>query len=413
MDCDHPVSARTLCTLPWVQLSSNPIGKLVYCCEAREPYDEDHTASIEKFWNSPYMRSVRRALLSGDLHSYCSRCEIKERAGLNSMRRASQRLVGAGEFARILEYSRANDGATEVGPRQLDIRFSSKCNMRCRMCSADNSSELYREYAINRRRFSELEAYREWSRLDEYYAQPDSNWDIEALLGFCQGLTSIIISGGEPFLHKEFHQILDLADRRGLASQIELQITTNGTVIPHGLREKLAKFRSVTLLVSVDGEGKVYEYIRYPYKWDFISRQVLKLAGLATKNVRVLVSPTIQALNLNNLHSLIFWCVSNSVQFELFTAVADPDFLSVDVLPRPLILKAIHDLEALSIAVGALQKPQVDMLIASLKHRAEVSENEAQRLQAKFVKHMSLLDEIRGQSLSEFIPDLAHLISHP
>ena len=48
----------------------------------------------------------------------------------------------------------------------------------------------------------------------------------------------------------------------------QLMITTNASKFVKRILDKLQHFKKVELTVSVDGQGAVYDYIRYPYTWD-------------------------------------------------------------------------------------------------------------------------------------------------
>ena len=48
---------------------------------------------------------------------------------------------------------------------------------------------------------------------------------------------------------------------------INIIITTNGTYKGTDIYEKMCRFKSTRVNLSVDGTGDVYNYIRYPHTW--------------------------------------------------------------------------------------------------------------------------------------------------
>ena len=70
--------------------------------------------------------------------------------------------------------------------------------------------------------------------------------------------------GGETLLIKEVGDILQYLIDAGVAENIFLMATTNGTVVKSPWLELTEKFQKLHLNVSIDGFDKYYEYIRYP-----------------------------------------------------------------------------------------------------------------------------------------------------
>lgn len=67
------------------------------------------------------------------------------------------------------------------------------------------------------------------------------------------GFAHIIIAGGEPFLHKDFFQILDVCD----SEKISFSILTNGTLIDKKCCEKLKRYATLVYVrVSIDFADK-------------------------------------------------------------------------------------------------------------------------------------------------------------
>ncbi len=107
----------------------------------------------------------------------------------------------------------------------LDIRFSANCNMRCRMCNPFNSSEIYKEFKKSREHFNQRNVCSDWSGADSAYANAWPKWNVDELVEFCTPLEQIVISGGEPFLHPEFYELIDRLVEKSLAPKIQIQIT--------------------------------------------------------------------------------------------------------------------------------------------------------------------------------------------
>lgn len=67
--------------------------------------------------------------------------------------------------------------------------------------------------------------------------------------GLLLGLVSVKLTGGEPTLHPEFREIVDLIDRSGL----DILIETNGTLVSPDLAYYLKERKVIFISVSLDG----------------------------------------------------------------------------------------------------------------------------------------------------------------
>jgi glutamate-1-semialdehyde 2,1-aminomutase len=121
-----------------------------------------------------------------------------------------------------------------------------------------------------------------------------------------------------------------------------LYITTNGTTHSGELSSLLAHFSSVELGISVDGLGALQEYIRFPSKWDALKRNI---SSFQKDKVPISIRPTAQAYNAFGLLDVARWCDTNGIRCVLDNILLAPEYLSLDMLPHVVILKALHDWE--------------------------------------------------------------------
>lgn len=73
------------------------------------------------------------------------------------------------------------------------------------------------------------------------------------------GLTGIKLTGGEPLLHPDFMEILEIAREH----DIEVTVETNGTLLTPELAESLARCKNLSISVSLDGvDAETHEWVR-------------------------------------------------------------------------------------------------------------------------------------------------------
>ena len=97
------------------------------------------------------------------------------------------------------------------------------------------------------------------------------------------------------------------------------------------------------LLVSIDGEGELDEYLRFPTRWE---RKIKNINFYKKFFNKVAMLSTIWSMNVNNLDKLINVSLKNKLEFN-FHMLESPDELHVRHLPSQLKDKIIKKLESI------------------------------------------------------------------
>lgn len=103
----------------------------------------------------------------------------------------------------------------------------------------------------------------------------------------------LILTGGEPTIHKDFFPIIELA----LAEFKKVYICSNG-VINKDILDKLCLNKNVTIQISLDGTKDIHDLIRGKGSFDHAIKTI-KL--LLEKEIPVMISSTV---NKNNIESM-------------------------------------------------------------------------------------------------------------
>lgn len=144
----------------------------------------------------------------------------------------------------------------------LHLKFSNLCNLACRMCDGFSSNLILNE-----------------KDTDLAGTNPDKNNVItnisrdsvfyKSILDNLKNLRYLWFSGGETLLHDQVWEIIRELYRQNLSQNITLHINTNGTVkLTDEEIQMLKSFKGLNFHVSVDGIGKLTEYIRTNMVWD-------------------------------------------------------------------------------------------------------------------------------------------------
>lgn len=200
--------------------------------------------------------------------------------------------------------SKANDEIDYINNPQLTnlhIKFSNICNLACRTCDPLNSNLLYKEKEV-------IESYVSESQFANNGIIQNVRSDSElykSILNNLDKLNFIWFSGGEPLLHEEVWEILDILYEKGYSKNIGFRVNTNGTIKLTDRRIKiLNSFKTLEMHVSMDGYGDFAEYIRTGIVWEKWWENLLTYKS-NLKDDSIYINITISVLNIQILGKLI------------------------------------------------------------------------------------------------------------
>lgn len=344
-------------------------------------------------------------MIEGKKHPSCYGCWRVEETGSKSFREVAS-----------LDYPVKSELLKTTLPpvkfRYVDLRFGNLCNLACRMCDPYSSSKLYKE-------FSEMfgEQYLEKYKNMNWFRSPGF-W--EELYNYKDDFEKIHLVGGEPLLVKECWKFLRDLSEDPCAKNIMLSYNTNLTVIPHEAKEIWPKFKGVSILVSMDGVGKLNEFIRYPSKWNEFENNLLEIENNFEKyNIyNCQIQPTIQALNIHHVQEICDFLAQfkNIKRIPNMNLLFDPQHLSPKVLPVSYKQEAAFKISSFikSIEMGAnnYDRRDRDTLIDALNGiQNYINVEYDPDLRTEFFRYNDVFDRHRNQKILEYIPGLEVLYS--
>lgn len=265
MDVKKPI----YCSLAFSSVSINSYGEYIPCCNIRMEHFktyQDYTGKqlfeaepLERI-NMPNLKKIRNDLANGIWPLACQNCKSAEDNGV-----ASMRTIWNNE---LLE-SEMTEEMDPLKVKYLDLTFGTKCNSKCMTCNMDLSD------------FWEEESLVHYPKKIRNFKRVSITTDTaKKLIETFPNVRRISFIGGEPTISTEHVDFLKMLIERGTSQNISLSYVTNLTGITDELLELWDKFYRIHLSVSIDGFGKVNEYIRYPFKWsktESILKTILKL----------------------------------------------------------------------------------------------------------------------------------------
>jgi hypothetical protein len=341
----------TFCVLPWysVELPGN-----TPCCLLPKNTD---------------VAQLKNDLLAGIKSEACSKCWNIE-STINLSRRQLENQFLDYKLNRDLDKIR-NDCQDNKNKAMLyQLNTSNLCNQACVSCNSGASTK--------------------WADLNRKNNLPTikhHGLDMLALDIDYQHCRRMSLLGGEPlFDPKTFEILQNLVDYDN--TDCFVTMVTNGSIRLNQTQvELLKKFTDLNICISIDGIDSVFEYMRWPGKWDNL---VTNLNHYLDITPNISVSYTISALNALYYDQTVAWFKQNNLRYN-HNIVDNPQWLSVRHMPVEFkkLLKH-HDF---------------------FKQWCNIDGNETSI--ATFTDNIMHQDQLKKISIRDYMPIVADLIFNP
>ena len=276
---------NSICMAPWTHTYLSPQTERRMCCASREPAQnfkqyidtENGTGkyipiTLDEHWNSKHMRSVRRRMLAGEILPECEVCN-DQLLNTSVYRSYFNNLFGH-KYNDVLE-STDTTGYTTMKPVSWDYRFSNLCNFKCRMCGDMLSSSWESE----QRQHNMID----WSNPKNLWMKPEIKNQIEQFqleqveAEFAQAVEEHRVEevywvGGEPLMYEQhwryMQRIIELGDGPNVYARYNTNLSRVNYKGVNLYNDILNRVRDWQICASLDGTGKIGEYIRTGLNYD-------------------------------------------------------------------------------------------------------------------------------------------------
>jgi len=297
----------------------DPQGHIRPCARYKKKMEHvTEFVSFSDITNSKKYIEIREELSNDKFPLGCVRCEDDEKKNLRSKR----------QF-----YDRA--GLQEPHDFMIDISMGNFCNLKCRMCGPSNSSLWNSDYRFLNKigLVNQANGLYADTGFDGYQLSDD---DIDKLILHIKNVKGKIyleLKGGEPLIMPQTKTLVNRLIELPNAEKITLLIVTNGTVVPEWVDSVQHKISKLQLIVSVDGIGEVYNYIRGTNKFTFNDcfKNIEKFH--AFKNIDLKFNVVVQNLNIHQMieiHQLLTAFPKTTINY---ITLSMPSYLAVNVMP--------------------------------------------------------------------------------
>ena len=275
----------TLCMAPWTHTYLSPQTERRMCCASREPAQNfeqyiDTSAgtgryipiTLDEHWNSEHMKSVRRRMMAGETLPECEVCNDKL-LNTDVYRSYFNQLFGD-KYLQAREHTDAT-GYTTMKPVSWDYRFSNLCNFKCRMCG-DMLSSAWESEQRQHGMIDFTNPKNNWMRL-EVKEQIEQFQDTQIEQEFADAVEQHRVEevywvGGEPLMYEQHWRYMQRIIELGDGPNVYARYNTNLSRISYRgvnlFSDILCRLRDWQICASIDGTGRIGEYIRSGLDFD-------------------------------------------------------------------------------------------------------------------------------------------------
>ena len=354
---------ETLCMAPWVHTYLSPQTERRMCCASREPaqnfeqYIDTRAGTgkyipitLEEHWNSDHMRSVRRRMMAGETLPECEVCNDKL-LNTDVYRSYFNHLFGH-KYLQVVEQTDAT-GYTTMKPVSWDYRFSNLCNFKCRMCgdmlSSSWESEQRQHNMIN------------WDNPKNLWMKPEVKYQIEQFQSsqieqeFSDAVEDHRVEevywvGGEPLMYEQHWRYMQRIIELGDGPNVYARYNTNLSRINYRginlFRDILSGLRDWQVCASLDGTGRIGEYIRTGLKYDSWLENFAEGVSYSTHHRQMRIDYTLTLPGMFEIERIGRLSATYGVQVLAKVVFSfSPDIvMSPLALPRPILNKWVDEI---------------------------------------------------------------------
>jgi MoaA/NifB/PqqE/SkfB family radical SAM enzyme len=395
--------SKFLCIMPWVNFLVAPNGDIRLCCKSN--FKEYNMGNIRDFdpkkgINTDEIIKVRKKIIEGRSVVQCQTCFDSEKNGERSLRKLLGSGSGLDYYSKIFGYKNIKELIGEIidqngkwtkTPFFLDIKPGNICNLQCRMCGPASTHRLHKKNQKNQ--------MIEWLGDEENFRK---------ITHIVKNVVHLKIGGGEPTIMKSTFKLLDYCVNEKYSKKMMLDINTNGTNVST-LYKYLDYFKIVNIIFSIDGIGEIFEYIRFPAKWEKIEKNFINTLKL--KNIQISVNLVVQLLNIFTIEDYIDWVdrMSEINTFSVNVLLLDkPSYYSVYLLDKKTRFKIAENIRLKIKKSKNINQKTIDYFL-SLSNKLEQDGFEEQRRKEIFEKFFIVnghFDDKRKQRLPEKLSKL-------
>lgn len=338
------------------------------CCLSTTPLTFVESNLVN--WQSPILEKYRETNNNNIWLEGCWQCENLEKVGVKSFRKSMIEKFG----------NRKN----LTGPSRIDLLFDRSCNLACRTCGPQCSTFWSKHLKDNNLPVPVQQNNDNVPKIKNILK--NLNLENVGMIQFC---------GGETLMGNTYWQTAELLAELipDAKNNLELGFQTNGTQpIDPKWFDLIEKFKLVKLMISIDGIGDRFEYLRWPANWNQTVDNILTLRETLPSNVMFFVQECTSCLNMYYYNEVGDWVEKNFAtnregdQTDYSTQLAFHRYLRVRNITQEYV-------DALS------GTPMINAIGSNWQENPNTI--------MEFIQQTEKFDKIRGQDWKKTFPEVA------
>lgn len=413
----NPKNTKFYCPIPFYSIEINTTDTAKLCCVSSRRYKTN--MNFLEFWNSEEMENIRYRMLNDEEDSQnCGACYLKEK-NYNDSKRLDE--IKYGEQQGITYTRKTNF------PTHLQIKITNVCNLKCIMCSPHYSTKWNEDV-------DKLKHMR--TKLTKTKAEVLDKSYLKKLITLFLNNKSLVpkkieLYGGEPMLAKNFWKTIENVEPLKLKN-VNFLMNTNGTILTDDHLKNFIKFKKCIINLSIDGIEDVFEYVRFPAKWNVVEKNIKKLYAYKRRfsnRFELGLYFTLSSFSAPGLPKFIEYCNRNKYNYYINLADIEPEptemndpkieemkknyttrelydlglvynptsvpigFSHPSVLPENIKSKIIKDVES---RLNTEDKIFYSRNLTKIKNSLSFDDPNLEKMQKKFLLYCDLIKEVRG-----------------
>lgn len=427
----------SFCSSPWFHVRISYDGNFNICRWSREDNTNYNIkdCTIMDFYNSAEMKQIRLDLLNGGYPKTCASCYYEDKFGKVGGRKKQllKSAITIDDFAlkmrssphyEMFKHSYINGGHGNYMPVDLQLDLGNTCNSACIMCYPRASSRLEQDYkiltGIDPQLFPPHIPFKSWTR------DPQLLERVVNEIGELTHIKYIHFLGGETLYDPAFYKICDKLIERGLAKNIIIGTTTNGTVYTEKLERYFKEFKQFHLGISIETVTPLNDYIRYPSKIEVVLENIKKFLTLRDSNdlfVSLRITPTV--FTVHELDLVFKFMIDNHIVAESCNILTDPPALRMELMPENIRNDMIQKLESMIEEYGLAKtenenvrnKHRIGETIANniIEYYTFLKDytvpHNVEELRYDMVKYIKAFEQVHKNRITDYAPQYAEFLA--
>ena len=378
-----------LCLAPWNAILVDTDKQVKPCCGTSTFFGNLNQNSLDEIISGPVWTDVKTKLANQEWPTACQGCKQAEIRSGWSVRVSMMTHYLADYCTDKLVY--------------LELNGSNICNLACLHCSPKFSSKWLNEWNLIDK---ELDFLSSSNNPGAHHFSVDTELILKNLKKLdLTELNIVMFKGGDPMLNEETLEALKYFDELNILKKLRIVVFTNGTTINEEILHFLNKAKYCQINISVDGIGKLNEYIRYGKGSNSEElRKNIEFFKSRIGNIQVQLSVSSMIYNIFNLVEIRdYWRELLSPPPETFfnIVVTYPEYLDPRVLSDDIRKELIDYYKKNQL------KDEFDRIINHLSNSYL-----GDKVHNDWVKYTESMEKLRQNSIVELVPEFKEILKY-